>query len=243
MKKYTLTEAQLKKTIKKAVLVNERKRAVNRILVSEIKKLNEARVVADKLLTEGPLSGVFGGLSKGAQAFGQGMKQAFGSAQQGFAKGQVEKQAQQAQQAAQKQVQQALKAVSQAKQKYNQELLKNAEVLNAYHDTVANLFLVFHDAKDSLGPASQQIAQDVQNSVQQLAYDLESERQQITNFMQSLKKETGLNVDLAAGGGQKQAQEKREREADEYGRSAQPRASMRVSRDADRKKAQKSNKK
>lgn len=227
-KKITLTEAQLKETIKRAVLIHEKKRVVQKIVTEQIREQMHVAKLCESLLKEGPLTGVWQGLKQGAGALGKGVKQAFGGAGQAFAQGQAQAQAQQqmqqAVQAAQKQLQAAQKAVAQAKQKYNQELLKNAEVLNQYHDAVVNLYQTFQGVKDQLGPAAQQMEQDVMGALGQLQNDLRSEQSQIAAFMDQLQK-SAPNVQMGGRFGvgaaaQKKDQERRDKEASEYGGSS-----------------------
>lgn len=234
MNKVNLTESQLKETIKKAIVIHEKKKLVKKIVKEQLQEQCTVSGRIDFLLTEGPLSGVFSGIKQGAGALAQGAKQAFQGAGQAFMQGQAEeqarKQAQQAQQAAQKQLQTAMQSVAKAKQRYNKEILKNAETLNSYHDTALNLYQTYNSVANQLGPAAEQLGQDVKMTLGQLHYDLSSEKSQIDSFIQQLQKSTPeLQIGGTGGYGaaaKAQTQKQRDEEAAQSGGSMQYRAKM-----------------
>lgn len=223
-KKISISESELKEAFKKAILIHEKKKLVKKIVKEQLEEQIVVAKLCENFLKEGPLTGVWQGLKQGVQTFGGGFKQALAGGHQAFVQAQMQaqaqKQAQQATQAAQKQLQAAFQAVSRAKQKYNQEILKNAQTLNAYHDSVVNLYQTFENVKNNLGPAMQQMSQDVMMTVGQLKSDLTSEKSQIEAFMNQLGQQLP-NVDISSLGATatKRQKQRWEDEARESGRS------------------------
>ncbi len=217
-------QQMIKEAIKKAILIHERKKFVNAIMKEEILAQKKVLRLTESLLNEGPLSNVWQGLKGGAQALGKGVMdstQAFGNA---YASGKAHAQAQGQMKAATNQIQTALKSVATARQKYSQEMLKNAEVVNLYHDAVLNLHTSWQQIQPLLSQNPNVVEKfegEVMNTIGQLKYDLESEKDQLNAFLDGLKKEAGSDKTADAGlGARKAAQKSRDDEAKESGNSS-----------------------
>lgn len=192
----TISKAQLKEAIKKGVQINERKKFIYETVKAQISEQVETRNLIESLINEGPLSTAFAGIKGAAQGAVQGAKSAFGQARQGFQQASAQQQAKDAQTQALKQAQKAvadaMKNVSSSRNKFSQEILKNAGLINQYHDAVVNLKQAADQAKSSLSqPEAQRIDSESTIALGQLYQDLDSEKRGIDTFLKDLESKIG----------------------------------------------------
>lgn len=223
-KRVKSNKEMVKEAIVKGILMHEKKKVIAKLMKEEIVRQKHVLSLTENLLNEGPLSGLFQGIRGGAQAFGKGITdtaQAFNSARMA---GKASAQAQAQMKSASNQLTSTLKAVAQARQKYSQEMLKNAEVINQYHDAVLNMVTTWQQIQPLLAQnpnVVEKFENEIMNSMGQLKYDLESEKEQLNAFLDGLKKEAGVeNVADAGLTARKSAQKARDDEAKESGKSS-----------------------
>lgn len=199
----TRRQKQLKEAIKAGIILSQ-KRALMKETVKEV--VLEQKQARDRIeyLLEGP-----GGLSNAWQGIkgeikGAGQKLGIGSQGTG-------EMAQDVAQQAGKELTQALKRVEQAKGKFQQQILKNAEVINQYHDAVLAAYQVYQQVGKQLGPASQQMGDSVMNAIEEMKSSLESEKSQIDSFMKGLKSpDKALSQNFMSGAGESEGQIQRD---------------------------------
>lgn len=213
-KSIQMTKDQLKEVVSKTLEIAKKKKIVKETMLVHIKEQKEVRDLTEKLLNEGPLSNMFRGVAgaaKGAagqvgQLAGQAAKSAGQAAKQAVGKvgqaGQSVAQAAKAQ--AVKSMEQgraadmakelkttlsnSFKNASKAKEKFSQEKLKNAGLINQYHDSVVNLTSALEKAKSVLSqPELEKFSQETQNTINNLYYDLTSEKDGIDVFLKTLR--------------------------------------------------------
>lgn len=184
-KSFVMTKDQLTDALKESIILHEKKKMVDRIVKNKIQEQVHVRNLCKSLLTEGPMSNMWQGVKNAGRAFAGGVQGGAQGAQQSVARGQMQDQAKQAQ----KMVSQAVKQVERAKSKFTQETLKNAGLINQYHDAVLRLVQINQQVEKLLpGPQLAQLQNQLQQSIGQLQYDLESEKSGIDTFLQSLSK-------------------------------------------------------
>jgi hypothetical protein len=192
----TITKTQFKEAIRKGVQINERKKFIYETVKAQIADQVETRNLIESYLTEGPLSTAFAGLKGAAQGAVSGAKSAFGQTKQAFSQAAAAQQAKDAQSQALKQAQKsvadAMKNVSSTRNKFSQEILKNAGLVNQYHDAVVALKQAADQAKQSLSqPEAQRIDSEATVALGQLYQDLNSEKSGIDVFLKDLEKKIG----------------------------------------------------
>lgn len=197
--KIVLTKGQLKEVVSKAIELKSKKNIVKEAMVSQIREQIKVAKLTESLLTEGPLSNMFAGISgaaKGGAGAIKGAGQQIGQAVAGVgqaAKAKAMQAVDQSRQAdAAKEAKTNLvnffKNTSKTKEKFSQEKLKNATLINQYHDSVVALNNALEQAQSFLSqPEAQKFSEEVKNIVNNLYYDLTSEKEGIDVFLKTLK--------------------------------------------------------
>lgn len=199
----TITKAQLKEAVKKGIQINERKKFIYETVKNQISEQIEVKNLIESKLNEGPLSNVFAGAKSAASAATSGLKNTMGNVSAAFKQGSAEqqqksqqqqllKQKQEQQKQVQKAVADAIKNVSSSRNKFNQEILKNTNLVNQYHDSVVNLNAVIDQAKRVMSePEAQKLDAERTMALGQLYQDLDSERKGINIFLKDLENKIG----------------------------------------------------
>lgn len=221
MTRTTMTSAQrygnkhLIETIKKDILKEE--------LIVSIKTQTANYKLVESMLSEGPFSNVWHGI-KNAGASALNKIKTIGD-KTPLATGQVSQEEQS--KAYSGEMMKFIKKAHQTRQQFKSQVLKNAEIINAYHDAVAQTWQSFNHVANSLGPHSGQIQSQVDELVSNLKYDLESEKEQIQSFLKVLGDLKGNPPDSGMARGN--AEFVRNQEADAARRMKNPITGKRMS--------------
>lgn len=135
--------------------------------------------LVESLLNEGPMGNVWQGIKQAGTGFADKMKQKMGMNLPDSPEDQAK--------AYSTELIKFIKKANQTRQQFKSQILKNAEIINTYHDAVAAAWETFSNVGGSLGAASGHLQQQVEELVSNLKYDLESEREQIGSFLNVLK--------------------------------------------------------
>lgn len=202
---------QLKEFAQKFIMQENEKRISKRILKEEIKGQVDARNLAISLLSEGPLSNVWQGIkSAGSSALGAlGQK----SGAMGMAKDAAQTDQQQKVKEVVNGLTKTISKVHQQRQKWNSQILKSAEMMNQYHDSVVKAYELYKRYQGVLGPAGNEVNRQINELIDALQNDLMSEVSQIQAMLKSLGKKE-FSIDDMLKQHQSDAEEMREREAD-----------------------------
>lgn len=209
--KITLTKKQLKEVVSKAIEYKSQKHVIKEAMIVQVKEQITVRNLAESLLTEGPLSnafrGISGALQGGAQAAGKAVA-GIGQAAKAKAMQSVEQgRAQDKAKEMRSQISTFFKNAAKAKEKFSQEKLKNATLVNQYHDAVVNLNTALEQIKPHLSePEAEKFGQEASSAINNLYYDLTSEKEGIDVFLKTLRdsvpklqgKNSGTNAVKAA---------------------------------------------
>lgn len=193
------TKKQIVEQLKKDILKEE--------LIGSIKAQTESYKLMESMLSEGPLSNVWQGLKNAGTSIFNKVK-SIGD-KTGLATGNVSPEEQS--KAYSGELMKVIKKAHQTRQQFKSQVLKNAEIINAYHDAVEQVWNAFSHVADSLGPHSGQLKSQVDELVSNLKYDLESEKEQIQSFLQVLGSLRGNAPDSGMARGN--AEFKRDQEA------------------------------
>lgn len=200
------TKRQLKEAAHNIILAEQKKRILKKVLKEQLSEQISVGNHAIHLLNEGPLSNVWGSIKSAGSAVGlPGMK----NLGQDAAKND---QAQRVKDA----INGLTKIISKAhqqRQKWNGQMLKSAEMMSQYHDAVVQAYELYKQHSAMLGPAGEQVSNQINGIIDDLQNDLMSEVSQIQAMIKSLgKKDVSLDQMLKTH--QQDAEMKREREAD-----------------------------
>lgn len=176
MSKLNLTESQVKAVVRKAVVLAERKKYAKKVIRENMKEQRKVAYLIETILEQGQNSGIWGGI-----------KGAIGSAAQAFGIGQSTAKDTGMQQA-QNELVKGIKQAQSVRQKFNSQIMKNAELVNQYHDSVMGVLQVFQQVGQALGPNAQKIGEEINQLLGQFHRDLESEKQGIETYLDSLTK-------------------------------------------------------
>lgn len=176
MAKMNLTEAQIRTIVKNTVVLAERKRYAKAVIKEHVKEQRRVSRLIESIIKEQENAGIWGGI-----------KNAIGSAAQAFGIGQSTAKDTGMQQA-QNELVKGIKQAQSVRQKFNSQIMKNAELVNQYHDSVMGVLQVFQQVGQALGPNAQKIGEEINQLLGQFHRDLESEKQGIDTYLQSLTK-------------------------------------------------------
>lgn len=110
-------------------------------------------------------------------------------------------------------VEKEIKAATSERQKFNSQILKSAQMMNAYNDSVMKAFSIYKRFEDVLGPAGMQVNRQINNVLEALEEDLMSEVSQIQAMLSRIgKKDQSLDDRMKTH--KEKAEMKREKEAD-----------------------------
>lgn len=194
MSKMNLTESQIKHVAKRAVIIAERKRYAKKVIKENIKQQKRVSRLIETILEQeqgGIWSGIKGAIGSAAQAFGIGQSTAKDTGMQ----------------QAQTELIKGIKQAQSVRQKFNSQIMKNAELVNQYHDSVMGVLQVFQQVGQALGPNAQKIGEEINQLLGQFYRDLESEKQGIETYLNSLSqaapeaKKVASNLNKAAAQG------------------------------------------
>lgn len=222
-----MSKKQISDVVKTAIVMHEQKKVVNKIVRETINEELKVKTLVEHYLSEGPLSNVWAGLKGAAGAIGQGIQQTAGGAVAAARQASAANQAQAQKKAALDQINTLSKEVAKTRQKFTQDVLKNTQNLNAYHDSVLGLAQGFQQAAQSLGndPELSRLKQQVDQAIGNLYYDLTSEKEHIDVFLKDLRGVGEKGSSATQGYKAKQAADKqRGAESKEYGNSMTGRA-------------------
>lgn len=174
MKQMNLNESQVRVIAKQAMLLAEKKKYAKMVLREALMEQKHSKRLIENLLMEGPLSNVWGGIKS---AIG-GAASAWGGAKDVARDSGAQK--------AQTEMIKAVKQAQSLRQKFNNQILKNAEIINQYHDAVVNALAMYQQIGGGLGPAAQKVGEEVNQLIGNLYRDLDSEKEGIDNYLKSL---------------------------------------------------------
>lgn len=179
--KFVITKSQLKEALKESILIHNKKKVLDKIVQKEISNQIKIYQLCESLLKEGPVDSMWSSVRDAGQDFGTEQPQGTGEM---ATQNRFNDRAKQAQQVVAK----ALKNAEQAKSKFTQDVLKSANLVSQYHDSVAALVNTFDKVRGMLsGPEVQQLNGQIDQVVSQLQYDLNSEKEGIETFLNSLQ--------------------------------------------------------
>ncbi len=176
MKKMNLTESQVRTVAKRAVILAERRKYAQKVIKQNIREQREVSRLIGTILEQEAKPGVWGGI-----------KNAIGSAANAFGIGQSTAKDTGMQQA-QAELVKGIKQAQSIRQKFNAQIMKNAELVNQYHDSVMGVQQIFQQVGQALGPNAQKIGEEINQLLGQFHRDLESEKQGIETYLGSLEK-------------------------------------------------------
>ena len=176
MKKMNLTESQVRTVAKRAVILAERRKYAQKVIKQNIREQREVSRLIGTILEQEAKPGVWGGI-----------KNAIGSAANAFGIGQSTAKDTGMQQA-QTELVKGIKQAQSIRQKFNAQIMKNAELVNQYHDSVMGVQQIFQQVGQALGPNAQKIGEEINQLLGQFHRDLESEKQGIETYLGSLEK-------------------------------------------------------
>jgi DNA-binding protein YbaB len=176
----TLVSSKQYKADKK-ILESIKKRIISESIKRQLNEQVKTYVLIENLLEAGALSSVWQGIKSAGSSFldkmnGRDVAVATGRAS-------AEDQAKNYTQRLSKMI----KKANQTRQNFKGQVLKNAEIINQYHEAVAETWDSFLRVASSLGPQATQLKSQIEELVANLKYDLESEQEQIGSFLSVLK--------------------------------------------------------
>ena len=191
-----------------------------KILKEQLNEQRQVQYMAVIMLTEGPMSNVWQGLKDA----GSSALSALGGLSRGSQKAGASAHSERSSKAVQM-MEKAIKDAESQRRKFNSQVMKSAQIMSAYHDSVVNLNQLYGKLATALGPAAMQVDRQVADMVKALEDDLVSEVSQIEAMFKSLKN-TDVSLDKMLGSHKKEMGRKREGEADasarmrsDYGRT------------------------
>lgn len=163
----------------KIMLESIKRQILKETFKNEVKGQVRNYRLVESLLYEGPMGNVWQGIKQAGTGFADKMKQKMGMNLPDSPEDQAK--------AYSTELIKFIKKANQTRQQFKSQILKNAEIINTYHDAVAAAWETFSNVGGSLGAASGHLQQQVEELVSNLKYDLESEREQIGSFLNVLK--------------------------------------------------------
>lgn len=176
MAKMNLNESQVRTVAKRAVILAERRKYAQKVIKQNMREQKNVSRLIETILEQGENTGVWGGI-----------KNAIGSAANAFGIGQSTAKDTGMQQA-QTELVKGIKQAQSIRQKFNSQIMKNAELVNQYHDSVMGVLQIFQQVGQALGPNAQKIGEEINQLLGQFHRDLESEKQGIETYLDSLSK-------------------------------------------------------
>lgn len=200
-------KTQLKRAVRNAVIREHNKKLVKKVLQKQIQEQVFVKKTAEKLLQEG----IWDRIKAAGSAVGE--KMGLGGQSDVMGQGDMAQRREQQIKKVTTAIDQALKKAGQQRQKFNSQVLKSAEMMNAYHTSVMRAFELYKRFEDILGPAGMQVNRQINDVLEALEEDLMSEISQIEAMLKSVG-EKDQSIDSRLKTHKEKAEEKREKEAE-----------------------------